>query len=60
LMQNIKKGLSIKSLSDQAKFFADEIIGQIEKVRVNVDQLENITADDLWPLPKYSEMLFIL
>jgi glutamine synthetase len=23
------------------------------------DQLEKIVADDLWPLPKYSEILFI-
>jgi glutamine synthetase len=23
------------------------------------DRLERIVADDLWPLPKYSEMLFI-
>ncbi|MBU0710464.1 glutamine synthetase III [bacterium] len=60
LMQNVKKGLSIKNLSEQAKYFADDIVGHIEKVRENVDLLENITSDDLWPLPKYSEMLFIL
>ncbi|MEA2137543.1 MAG: hypothetical protein QOG56_693, partial [Solirubrobacteraceae bacterium] len=23
------------------------------------DQLEKLVADDLWPLPKYSEILFI-
>jgi glutamine synthetase len=23
------------------------------------DRLERVVADDLWPLPKYSEMLFI-
>jgi glutamine synthetase len=23
------------------------------------DQLEKVVADDLWPLPKYSEILFI-
>jgi glutamine synthetase len=23
------------------------------------DRLEKLVADDLWPLPKYSEMLFI-
>jgi glutamine synthetase len=28
-------------------------------VRDVADQLERIVADDLWPLPKYSEMLFI-
>jgi glutamine synthetase len=29
------------------------------KVRETVDQLEKVVSDDLWPLPKYSEILFI-
>jgi glutamine synthetase len=28
-------------------------------VRSVADRLERVVADDLWPLPKYSEMLFI-
>ena len=28
-------------------------------VREVADELERVVADDLWPLPKYSEMLFI-
>jgi glutamine synthetase len=28
-------------------------------VRGIADKLEKIVADDLWPLPKYEEMLFI-
>jgi glutamine synthetase len=28
-------------------------------VRAAGDALERVVADDLWPLPKYSEMLFI-
>jgi glutamine synthetase len=29
------------------------------RVRELGDQLEKVVADDLWPLPKYSEILFI-
>ena len=29
------------------------------RVRAVADKLEKIVADDLWPLPKYAEMLFI-
>jgi glutamine synthetase len=29
-------------------------------VRVAADALEEIVADDLWPLPTYQEMLFVL
>jgi glutamine synthetase len=28
-------------------------------VREAADKLEKVVADDLWPLPKYEEMLFI-
>ncbi len=28
-------------------------------VRDVADQLEKVVADDLWPLPKYAEILFI-
>ena len=27
-------------------------------LRVVVDELETLVADDLWPLPKYRELLF--
>ena len=29
------------------------------EMREVADQLEKVVPDDLWPLPKYSEMLFI-
>ena len=29
-------------------------------VREPVDALESIVEDGLWPLPKYSEMLFVM
>jgi glutamine synthetase len=31
----------------------------MDAVREVADQLEGIVADDLWPLPKYQEMLFV-
>ena len=35
------------------------MIPAMEAVREVADQLERIVPDDLWPLPKYSEILFI-
>ena len=37
----------------------DEQIAAITRVREAADKLEKVVADDLWPLPKYEEMLFI-
>ena len=37
----------------------DTVIPAMDAVRAPADRLERVVADDLWPLPKYSEMLFI-
>ena len=40
-------------------YMRDRVIPAMEDVRDVADRLEKLVADDLWPLPKYSEMLFI-
>jgi glutamine synthetase len=42
-----------------AEYARDNQLAKMSEVREVADQLEGIVADDLWPLPKYSEMLFI-
>jgi glutamine synthetase len=42
-----------------AIYMRDTVIGAMDDVRDVADRLEKLVADDLWPLPKYSEMLFI-
>jgi glutamine synthetase len=44
---------------EHAKWMRDNVITAMDAVREIADKLERIVADDLWPLPKYSEMLFI-
>jgi glutamine synthetase len=43
----------------EALYMRDSVIPAMEDVRDVADRLEKLVADDLWPLPKYSEMLFI-
>jgi glutamine synthetase len=43
----------------EALYMRDTVIPAMEDVRDVADRLEKVVADDLWPLPKYSEMLFI-
>lgn len=47
-------------LSEAAKYYSDEIVPQLEKVREPVDKLEELIPAEEWPLPKYSEMLFMI
>jgi glutamine synthetase len=42
-----------------AEYARDSQLTAMAAVREVADKLEKIVADDLWPLPKYSEMLFI-
>jgi glutamine synthetase len=42
-----------------AKYMHDTVIPAMDRVRTAADRLEKVVADDLWPLPKYSEILFI-
>jgi glutamine synthetase len=37
----------------------DNQLSAMARVREVADKLEKVVADDLWPLPKYAEMLFI-
>ncbi|MEO8092892.1 MAG: glutamine synthetase III [bacterium] len=42
-----------------AKFARDSQLAAMAVVREVADRLEKVVSDDLWPLPKYEEILFI-
>jgi glutamine synthetase len=43
-----------------ATFARDQVLPAMAAVRAAADELEGLVADDLWPLPTYQEMLYIL
>jgi len=47
------------STEEHMQFCANVIRGLMDEVRLHADALEAEVADELWPLPKYQEMLFI-
>jgi glutamine synthetase len=54
--------VKVEKIEDEIKLaqaYGKKVIPHMEKVRGFVDALEVIVDDDLWPLPKYREMLFI-
>ena len=44
---------------EHAEYMRDTTIPAMGAMREAADKLETVVADDLWPLPKYSEILFI-
>jgi glutamine synthetase len=56
---NLDENHPDSSPQKEAVYMRDTVIPAMEDVREVADRLEKLVADDLWPLPKYSEMLFI-
>ena len=55
----IEKANSIASEEKKAACFCDEVKKIMNDIRDKVDTLENYVDNELWPIPKYWEMLFI-
>lgn len=52
----------LDAISDErtkAVGYHDKITVRLEEIRKHVDALEMIVDDEMWPLPKYRELLFI-
>jgi glutamine synthetase len=46
------------SIQAEARAFCDKVIPAQNALREVADELETLVSDDLWPLPKYWELLF--
>jgi glutamine synthetase len=44
---------------EHAMFLRDKVVPAVQRVREAVDALELVVDDELWPLPKYRELLFV-
>jgi glutamine synthetase len=60
LRTTVEKAEEIETLIEKAKYFSDKVTPLLETVREPADNLESLLPDSEWPLPKYSEMLFIM
>ncbi|MCI1786116.1 MAG: glutamine synthetase III [Bacteroidales bacterium] len=58
LVEARKKANVIESISERAKVYSRDVQDQMAKVRNSADHLEMLVDDELWPLPKYRELLF--
>lgn len=59
LIDNRKVANRIDDVRQRAIAYHDTVAPMIEKIRYHVDKLELIVDDEMWPLPKYRELLFI-
>ncbi|MCQ2196952.1 MAG: glutamine synthetase III [Bacteroidaceae bacterium] len=59
MRQARKAANAMGSERDKAIAYHDNVAPLLESIRYHVDHLELVVDDELWPLPKYREMLFI-
>jgi glutamine synthetase len=58
-LEGANEGHPDAEVLESARYVRDQVLPAMEGVRDVADRLEGIVADDLWPLPKYSEILFV-
>ncbi|MBQ6689606.1 MAG: glutamine synthetase III [Bacteroidales bacterium] len=58
LVETRKKANRIENIADRAKVYSHEVRTIMDKVRLCADKLEMLIDDEMWPLPKYRELLF--
>ena len=58
MIEERKKCNSIEEVRERAVAYRENIFPYFEKIRYQCDKLELIVDDELWPLPKYRELIF--
>lgn len=54
-----KKANTITNVRQKAIAYHDEVEKYFDVIRYHVDKLERVVDNQMWPLPKYRELLFI-
>ena len=57
LIKNVKNAQKINDLELKAKEYRDKVASSMDKLRINVDELEMIVDKDMWPMPSYGDLL---
>jgi glutamine synthetase len=47
------------STQEEAEYYCHTVLPAMQTLRETVDTLETMTDDELWPIPTYTEMLFV-
>ena len=58
LVEARKKANRIEDIAERAKRYSYDVKTMMEMVRNSADNLEMLIDDEVWPLPKYRELLF--
>lgn len=58
MIQSRRDANKITDEKQKARTYSKEVAPFLNKIRYHIDKLELIVDDEIWPLPKYRELLF--
>jgi len=58
MVEERKIANKIEDATEKARYYEDKIKPFFDTIRYSIDKLELIVDDEMWPLPKYRELLF--
>jgi glutamine synthetase len=58
MVEERKKANKIEDVTKKAKLYSKNVFPCLDDIRYHIDKLELIVDNDIWPLPKYRELLF--
>ncbi|MCH5238075.1 MAG: glutamine synthetase III [Muribaculaceae bacterium] len=59
MIDNRRNANALEVQRDKAIAYHDRVAPLMEKIRYHIDHLELMVDNEIWPLPKYRELLFI-
>ncbi len=58
LEKDLETANSMKAAKEKAFFYKDNILADMESLRVPADRLETLVDKNIWPFPTYGDLLF--
>jgi len=58
MVEERKKANALDDVYEKARLYSDEVKPYLSEIRYHIDHLEMIVDNEIWPLPKYRELLF--
>jgi glutamine synthetase len=59
MLQERKKANRLETTEEMAVAYDEKVKPYFDVIRYHIDKLELLVDDDLWPLPKYREIMFL-
>ena len=58
MIEERKKANVVEDVALKAKMYSQNVFPYFDRIREKADKLEMVVDDEMWPLPKYRELLF--